>query len=73
MEYTQGRLGRVFVARLSDGESVYDAVEDTMESLPRKRRGDPDAVVEAVRRAVRAAVVQRWGKKPMCHVHVLTV
>jgi|WetSurMetagenome_2_1015567.scaffolds.fasta_scaffold203814_2 uncharacterized protein len=28
MEYTQGRLGRVFVARLSDGESVYDAVEE---------------------------------------------
>jgi ribonuclease J len=54
-------------------DAVYDAVEDTMESLPRKRRSDPDAVAEAVRRAVRAAVVQRWGKKPMCHVHVLTV
>ena len=45
----------------------------TFESLPRKRRGDPDAVAEAVRRAVRAAVNERWGKKPMCHVHVLTV
>ncbi|MBI2716487.1 MAG: ribonuclease J [Rhizobiales bacterium] len=60
-----------------DGEliadSVYDAVLDTVENLPRKRRGDPDAVAEAVRRAVRAAVAQRWGKKPMCHVHVLTV
>jgi ribonuclease J len=54
-------------------DAVYDAVEDTVESLPRKRRGDPDAVAEAVRRAVRAVVVQRWGKKPMCHVHVLTV
>jgi ribonuclease J len=54
-------------------DAVYDAVEETMESLPRKRRGDPDAVAEAVRRAVRAVVVQRWGKKPMCHVHVLTV
>lgn len=54
-------------------DAVYDAVEDTMESLPRKRRSDPDAVAEAVRRAVRAVVVQRWGKKPMCHVHVLTV
>ena len=54
-------------------EAVYDAVEETMESLPRKRRSDPDAVAEAVRRAVRAAVAQRWGKKPMCHVHVLTV
>jgi ribonuclease J len=54
-------------------DAVYDAVEDTVESLPRKRRGDPDAVAEAVRRAVRSVVVQRWGKKPMCHVHVLTV
>ncbi len=54
-------------------DAVYDAIESTMEQLPRKRRGDPDAVGEAVKRAVRAAIVQRWGKKPMCHVHVLSV
>ncbi|HEY1474567.1 MAG TPA: ribonuclease J [Pseudolabrys sp.] len=54
-------------------EAVQDAVIETLESLPRKRRGDPDAVAEAIRRAVRAAVAERWGKKPMCHVHVLTV
>jgi ribonuclease J len=54
-------------------DAVYDAVEETMESLPRKRRGDADAVAESVKRAVRAAIVQRWGKKPMCHIHVLTV
>ena len=54
-------------------EAVEDAILETFESLPRKRRGDPDAVAEAVRRAVRAAVNERWGKKPMCHVHVLTV
>ena len=54
-------------------EAVHDAVIETFKSLPRKRRGDPDAVAEAVRRAVRAAVAQRWGKKPMCHVHVLAV
>lgn len=28
MNYTQGSLGRVFVARLEDGESVYDVVEE---------------------------------------------
>jgi len=28
MQYTQGALGRVFVARLHDGESVYTAVEE---------------------------------------------
>jgi ribonuclease J len=54
-------------------EAVEDAILQTFESLPRKRRGDPDAVAEAIRRAVRAAVNERWGKKPMCHVHVLTV
>jgi ribonuclease J len=54
-------------------EAVFDAVVQTFDSLPRGRRRDPDAVAEAVRRAVRAAVNGRWGKKPMCHVHVLTV
>ncbi len=54
-------------------EVVYDAVLETFESLPRPRRRDPDAVAEAVRRGIRAAVAQRWGKKPMCHVHVLPV
>ncbi|MBI2842850.1 MAG: DUF296 domain-containing protein [Armatimonadetes bacterium] len=28
MKYTQGSLGRVFVARLEDGESIYRAVEE---------------------------------------------
>jgi ribonuclease J len=54
-------------------EAVEDAILQTFESLPRKRRGDPDAVAEAIRRAVRAAVNERWSKKPMCHVHVLSV
>ena len=54
-------------------EIAYDTVLTTFESLPRGRRRDPDAVAEAIRRAVRAAIAARWGKKPMCHVHVLTV
>ena len=35
--------------------------------------GDPDALGESVRRAVRAALNEQWGKKPICVVHVLTV
>ena len=27
MDYAQGRMGRVFVARLQDGEPVYEAIE----------------------------------------------
>jgi ribonuclease J len=54
-------------------EVVHDALVQTFESLPRGLRRDPDAIAEALRRAVRAAVAERWGKKPMCHVHVLPV
>jgi ribonuclease J len=54
-------------------EVAYAAVLEAFESMPRPQRRDPDAVAEAVRRAVRAAINARWGKKPMCHVHVLTV
>src|SRR5579863_1892155 len=50
-----------------------EAVEAAFESLPKPRRRDPDSVGEAVRRAVRAAVAERWHKKPICHVHVLEV
>jgi ribonuclease J len=60
-----------------DGESLddvaYNAVLETFETLPRPRRRDPDAVAESIRRGVRAALAQHWGKKPTCHVHVLTV
>jgi ribonuclease J len=61
----------------ADGEKfdaiAYDAVLDTVEQMPKPRRRDPEAIAEAVRRAVRAAVAQRWGKKPICLVQVLVV
>ncbi len=31
MRYTQGTIGRVFVARLDDGESIYDVVHEIAE------------------------------------------
>jgi ribonuclease J len=52
---------------------AYDAALDTFENLPRARRRDIDSVAEAVKRGVRSAIAERWGKKPMCHVHVLAV
>ncbi|MBV9968369.1 MAG: ribonuclease J [Xanthobacteraceae bacterium] len=54
-------------------EIAFDAVVDTIKQLPRPRRRDPDAVEEAVKRAVRAVIAANWGKKPMCLVHILTV
>jgi ribonuclease J len=52
---------------------VYDAALEAFESMPRARRRDPEAVTEAVRRAVRAALSSAWNKKPTCHVHILEV
>jgi len=57
----------------SMAEIAYDAVKATLESLPRARRRDPDETAESIRRAVRSAIAERWGKKPVCHVHVLGV
>jgi ribonuclease J len=52
---------------------AYEAAVQAFESMPRGRRRDPDAVAEAIRSAVRAAVSSIWNKKPTCHVHVLEV
>ena len=49
-------------------EIVRDAVEGTIASIPRDRRKDPELVREAVRRAVRAAVDDAWGKRPIVKV-----
>jgi ribonuclease J len=54
-------------------EIARDAVEIAFDALPKPRRRDPDAVAEAVRRGVRSAIAERWKKKPICYVHVLTV
>lgn len=51
------------------GETVHDVVE----SLPRQRRRDRKLVEEAIVRAVRSAVDEEWGKKPVCHVAVMQV
>src|ERR671930_2506402 len=60
-----GTLGR------GPEELAYDAAVEAFESMPRARRRDPDAVAEAIRAAVRAALGGVWNKKPTCHVHVL--
>jgi ribonuclease J len=49
-----------------------EAAIGTIESIPRPRRKDEALVAEAVRRGVRAAINQAWGKKPVCSV-LLTV
>jgi ribonuclease J len=57
---------------ISLAEIAQVAATSTVESIPRPRRKDPVVVSEAVRRGVRAAINQAWGKKPVCTV-LLTV
>ena len=52
---------------------AYNAVVETLDTLPKARRRDPDSVAEAIRRGVRSAVAQVWRKKPNVTVHVLIV
>jgi ribonuclease J len=50
---------------------IADTVADLLDGLSKAKRRNPDAVENAVHRAVRAAVNQEWGKKPACHVLVI--
>jgi ribonuclease J len=53
-------------------EDVIDrALFETLDSLPRAKKRDPDTACTAVEKAVRSAVSNVWGKKP--HVHVLAI
>ncbi|EFI50198.1 MAG: ribonuclease J [Bradyrhizobiaceae bacterium] len=54
-------------------ELIFDVAVATFDNLPRAKRRDSDAVGEAVRRAVRSAIAEQWGKKTVCVVHVLEV
>lgn len=54
-------------------ELVSETVAQTLDNLPKQRRRNPEAVEDAVGRAVRSAVQNVWGKKPACHVLVVEV
>ena len=49
---------------------LLDAAIEAIDSIPRVRRKDLGLVRESVRRAVRAAANQTWGKKPVVTVFV---
>ena len=60
-----------------EGEDIedllYDAVLGAVESIPRVKRKDLDMVKEAVRRSIRAAANNSWGKKPVVTVFVTRI
>lgn len=61
----------------ADGTSfediVIDAIDQTVDHLNPKKRRDPDGLADSVRRAVRSAVEQAWGKRPIVKVLVSVV
>ncbi|WP_068082800.1 ribonuclease J [Polycladidibacter stylochi] len=52
---------------------VRDAVYGAVISIPKGRRKDVELVREAARRSARYAVVEHWGKKPLCKALVRRV
>ncbi|MBK9081923.1 MAG: ribonuclease J [Rhizobiales bacterium] len=54
-------------------EVIDKAVFRTFDSLPRQRRRDADTLSSAIERAVRGAVGEIWGKKPVVHVMIVEV
>lgn len=64
-------------AETADGEPMTEvvlrAVDGTLRSIPGPKRRDVELVRDAVRRAVRAAVDQVWGKKPIAKVLITVV
>ncbi len=51
-------------------DTAEAAAQNTVEGLPRARRKDRDLVADAVKRAVRGAINERWGKKPIVEVRI---
>ena len=62
---TEGELGDALEADLED------ALGDAMEGLTRPQAQDDDAVEEQARRALRAALKERWGKRPIISVEII--
>ncbi|MCO4316718.1 ribonuclease J [Phyllobacterium sp. 21LDTY02-6] len=51
----------------------YDVTVEAVQSIPREKRRDLAMVREAIRRAVRSAANEVWGKKPVVTVFVTQV
>jgi ribonuclease J len=49
---------------------IENAVNGTFKSIPAKMRSDKNKIKEALRRSVRSALNEYWGKKPVVTIHL---
>ncbi len=60
-----------------DGKVLADAIDravfSVLEHGPKAKRRDPDALSTLLERAVRGAVQEAWGKKPIVHALIVVV
>lgn len=54
-------------------DRALDAIDEALDRLPAKRRGDDGSVAEYVRRAVRGTLRREWGKKAQVEVMVTRI
>lgn len=52
-------------------EVIESAVDSVFKSIPPKHRRELPKLQEALRRSVRAAIRDYWGKKPIVNIHLL--
>ncbi|MBV9859800.1 MAG: ribonuclease J [Alphaproteobacteria bacterium] len=60
-------------AAAAAGAMLRDAAERAYESLPEGQRRDDEALRDAVRRTLRRAINERFGKRPLIEVQIVTV
>jgi len=54
-------------------EIAYEAIDQALNLLPQRKRGDDAHVAEYLRRAVRGAIRREWGKKAAVEIVVTRV
>jgi len=52
---------------------LRDAVERAFDQLPAGPRRDDDGVRDAVRRVLRRAINERFGKRPLIEIHLVRI
>jgi ribonuclease J len=64
-------------SRTREGRAMDEIIDQTLfatlDGLPRAKLRDPDAVAEALERAIRGVVRNVWGKRPLVHVLVTQI